>query len=67
MAASDARFDAEGRYRNDPHFRVLVDTLMALIAREEYTPSELRLALIFAATRHEQYRLGRPFVPHEKP
>lgn len=52
----DERFDAASRYRNDPHFHMLVNVLMAQIKLGEYTPSELRLALIFAATEVEAQR-----------
>ena len=49
------------RLHTDPHFRALVDQLEYLIDGAYTTPSELREALIVAATRHE-YRTMRPIL-----
>lgn len=38
------------KYYNDVTYRLLVDTLIILIEKGEYTPSELREAVIFAAS-----------------
>lgn len=41
------------RYQYDPHFRSLVDQLMYFLQDASFTPSELREALILAATEIE--------------
>lgn len=43
----------EERYCRDPQFKTLVDTVEMMIHRCEYTPTELREAVILAAIRHE--------------
>lgn len=43
----------EQRYLSDPHFKVLVDTMVAYIQEAKFTPSELREAAIFAAIIYE--------------
>jgi hypothetical protein len=48
------------RYLRDPMFRALVDVLEAQIHNAQYTPSELREAVILAATRYEMRRPPRP-------
>jgi hypothetical protein len=40
----------EERYQNDPKFRTLVELLRKLISSAEFTPTELREALILAQT-----------------
>lgn len=47
------------KYSNDPSYRLLVDFLCMQIEKCNYTPSELREAAIFAATRHEQLNCTR--------
>lgn len=49
------------RYENDPAYRQLVDLLQAEIEHGSYTPSELRSAVIMAATLVE-YRTVRPLI-----
>ena len=49
------------RYQSDPCFRVLVDTFCSLLWNGKYSPSELRQASIFAATRVECMRI-RPLI-----
>jgi hypothetical protein len=46
----------EDRYRNDSAFRLLVDNLEQFISNGTFTPSELRIALILAATHYEMRR-----------
>lgn len=41
------------KYENDPHYHALVDSMMAMIDQGNFTPSELREAVIYAATRYE--------------
>lgn len=48
--------DIEDRYNNDPHFHMLVDTLIIQIRGGQYTPSELREAIIFACTKWEMFQ-----------
>jgi len=47
------RDTVHNRYQYDPHFRSLVDQLMYSLENASYTPSELREALILAATEIE--------------
>jgi hypothetical protein len=49
------------KYREDTHFRVLVDTFTSLLWGGKYTPSELREASILAATQLEAIRI-RPLI-----
>jgi hypothetical protein len=44
----------EARYDRDPAFRQLVDTLYGFIVMADYTPTELREAVLLAAIRYEQ-------------
>ena len=55
------RPDVYDRLDSDPHFRALVDQLEHLLSQGWSTPSELREALIVAATRIE-YRTIRPLL-----
>ena len=55
------RLDVYDRLDSDPHFRALVDQLEHLLSQGWSTPSELREALIVAATRIE-YRTIRPLL-----
>ena len=50
------------KYATDPNYRRLVDMLEALIAKAEFTPSEIREACMLACIRHEHYRRIRPVV-----
>jgi len=47
------------RYQQDAEFRQLVDTLTAILFRAEYTPSELRQAVILASMQYDEHRLSR--------
>ena len=51
---------AEERYTRDPEFRAIVDALESFVARGQYTPTELREALIMAMTHYEMSRPPRP-------
>jgi len=43
----------EERYRNDAEFHALVDILYTFIVNAKYTPTELRDAILLAATKYE--------------
>lgn len=43
----------EERYQRDPIFHALVECLLAELIRADFTPTELREAVILAATIHE--------------
>jgi hypothetical protein len=49
----------EQRYHRDAHFHSLVKTLECYLQRYEFSPSELREAVMLAATRNEM-RICRP-------
>lgn len=57
---------AEERYARDAEFHALVDILRSFIAQGRYTPTELREALVLAATHYEMYNPRPLFVwgPH---
>ena len=44
---------AEERYIRDPHFHGLVRQLYQLISGAQFTPTELREALVLALTQYE--------------
>ena len=52
---------AARKYCDDPHFRVLVDTMTSLLWNGDYGYSELRQAAIFAAMKVEAVRI-RPLI-----
>lgn len=45
------------RYRNDPAFKRLVDTMLYHIEQSHFTPSELRDAAVCAAILHESHNV----------
>jgi len=47
------RLRPEARYVRDPLFKSLVDSLYNLIRAGDMTPTEVREAALFAATRYE--------------
>jgi hypothetical protein len=51
------RLPPEVRYHRDLQFHQLVDALTQMIINAEYTPTELREAVIFAAIRYENTRM----------
>jgi hypothetical protein len=53
------------RYNNDPHFRNLVKYMEALIHQAQFTPSELREAVMLAAINYEMSRLSTVFVEND--
>lgn len=57
------RMPAYERYQADPTFRALVDMLESMLEKSEcaYTPTELREAVIVAATRFES-RHVKPII-----
>lgn len=57
------RLPAADRYRRDPEFHTLVDTLEAFIDRNNLTPTELREAIFLAACRWEAKRVRLTFPP----
>ena len=52
---------AEERYQNDPTFHALVDTLHNQIVNAQFTPSELREAVMLAAIKYEMTH-ARPSI-----
>jgi len=53
--------DVKHRYLNDPQFRSLVDYMIATILNLDYSPSEMRDAVMMAALVVEERKL-RPVV-----
>ena len=56
------RLPAAERYLRDSQFAMLVDVLIGCLVNAEYTPTELREAVIFAATRYEMEHARPTFV-----
>jgi len=56
------RLPASERYLRDPAFRNLVDVVEGLIWRAEYTPTELREAVILAAIHVNIRKPAAPVV-----
>ena len=57
------RLQVHDRYMNDPVFRSLVDMMeVFLTEHSEVTPSELREAVILAATNIEMRTLRQPLI-----
>jgi hypothetical protein len=48
---------AEERYTRDPEFHALVHQLLNQIEAGRFTPTELREAVILAATKYEMYHI----------
>ncbi len=53
----DRMVTPEQRYRNDPQYRQLVETMLAFIIRADFTPSELRQAAIYASIKYESMHI----------
>ncbi len=56
----------EEKYRNDTHYRMLVDALEGMIHQAQFTPSEIREAAIYAAIRYEMTQSPPPIVMRAK-
>lgn len=52
----------EERYKEDPAFKLLVDTLQASMHRAEFSPSEVRLAALLASINFEMLRVNRVYI-----
>lgn len=49
----------EERYLCDPESKQLVDVMISMIHKAQFTPTELREAAILAATKYEMMRGGK--------
>jgi hypothetical protein len=56
MILQNYKDSPEERYVRDPQFHALVSCLEAFIHKAQFSPSELREAVILAATRYEMRR-----------
>ena len=54
--------DIKIRYRDDPQLRMLVDYMVVMIDRLQFTPSELREAAMLAAIIYENTHVRSVFV-----
>ena len=52
----------EDRYRYDAEFHALVDTMLSAIMRLQYTPSEMRDAVMVASLMYERTRIEPQFI-----
>lgn len=48
------------RYRRDPAFKQLVDMLYMFFKKAEFSPTELREAVMLAQIKYEQHQSPRP-------
>jgi hypothetical protein len=55
------RLSAEERYRRDIAFRALVDTIEAQCHAGNYTPTEMREAVMLGVCHFEMRRAPRPY------
>lgn len=56
----------EQKYMYDPEYRMLVDLLENAIYRNQYTPSEIREAAMFACIKYEMNQPIRTMINHDK-
>lgn len=54
---------AQERYRNDPLFHALVDTIYGAIVRLELTPTEVRDAAMLAAIMYDMNHMRHSIRP----
>lgn len=46
------------RYRNDPRYHALVQTIEAMLYRADFSPAEVREAAMLASINYELYRMS---------
>ena len=56
----------EQKYMSDPDYHMLVDLLESFIYRNQYTPSEIREAAMFACIKYEMNQPQRTIAFYEK-
>ena len=56
----------EQKYMHDVEYRILVDLLENFISRNQYTPSEIREAAMFACIKYEMNQPQRTIAFYEK-
>ena len=55
----------EQKYMSDPDYHMLVDLLESFIYRNQYTPSEMREAAMFACIKYEMNQPQRTMSFHD--
>jgi len=55
----------EEKYLNDPEYKAMVDGMVGMIQRCQFTPSEIREMAMYAAIRYEMMTAGPPYVVNE--
>jgi hypothetical protein len=50
------------KYKNDIHYRSLVDHMVNMIHQAQFTPSEIREAAIFACIKYEESKVRTTMV-----
>ena len=48
---------AKDRYMNDPEYHYLVDIMESMIAKNQFTPSEMRDAAVMASINYQRNRM----------
>jgi hypothetical protein len=61
MGTENNRLLAQERYMRDPMFKTLVDQLFHQLSLSNYTPTELREAVMLAAVRYESMTIRPMF------
>lgn len=59
---NESRMTAEYRYRNDPMFRRIVDSIRSVLHEHYLTPTEVREAAVFACCLHERDHINPSVV-----
>lgn len=57
--------DIRERYKTDPNFRYLVDTMTKAIIDCQFTPSEMREAALLASINYEMIHVDTLTIPKE--
>lgn len=66
MNTTTNRMSAEQRLLRDPQYAQLVEVLYQQILNGNYTPTELREAVIIAASKYEMYNCRRLVFADDK-
>lgn len=52
------------KYQNDPYYRTLIDLMLEMIYKCQFTPSEMRKAAMLASIKYEEMNIRKLRIPH---